>query len=423
LAISKLRITNFKGIREAQEFDIRPITLFIGPNSSGKSSCIHALAALAQTVKLPTSGRPLVLDDEFAHVHLGRFIEVIHSKSYGDSICIGFDTCDVKRTYHGVAGPRKITAGDRFAVDYRFRSTKRTQDIFLEKAVYEAPDQLLEIDRSNTGAGHAVKYQSEKSDLNVSPGSALLSKLTLTATTKKRQQDTTFDGFFFGELCNQVVNSELSRVLYLGPFRQSPLRRYPTRGASPNEVGAQGENAVTLLANEYVQSKTRRHLKQIGGWLHQLGLASSVEVSRVGKSDLFDVQATLPDGANLPIADLGYGVSQILPVLAQFSFAPEGATLLFEQPELHLHQSAAKQLAGVFVDAAKEKKIHVVAETHSRELFIGLLHQIRLGRIGPDDLAAYTVKREGGRSVFTRVVIEVGEDGMPEVYDPWDGHL
>jgi predicted ATPase len=52
---------------------------------------------------------------------------------------------------------------------------------------------------------------------------------------------------------------------------------------------------------------------------------------------------------------LGYGVSQGLPVLAQCSFAPRGATLLFEQPELHLHQGAAHRLASVFVSAAKQK--------------------------------------------------------------------
>lgn len=96
MTISKLRISNFKGIRETKEFDIKPITLFIGPNSSGKSTCIHALAALAQTVKLPNSGRPLVLDDEFAQVHLGRFIEVIHSKSYTDLIGIGFESTGSK---------------------------------------------------------------------------------------------------------------------------------------------------------------------------------------------------------------------------------------------------------------------------------------------------------------------------------------
>ena len=89
MPIEKLRVSNFKGIADTTDFEIRPITLFIGPNSSGKSSCIHALAALAQTAKLSSSGRPIVLDDEYAQVHLGRFIEVIHSKSYSDAMQIG----------------------------------------------------------------------------------------------------------------------------------------------------------------------------------------------------------------------------------------------------------------------------------------------------------------------------------------------
>ena len=86
MPIDKLTISNFKGIAEKTEFEIKPITLFIGPNSSGKSSCIHALAALAQTVKIANSKLPIVLDDEYAQVHLGRFIEVVHSKSYSDAI-------------------------------------------------------------------------------------------------------------------------------------------------------------------------------------------------------------------------------------------------------------------------------------------------------------------------------------------------
>ena len=131
MAISKLTISNFKGIADRISFELRPITLFIGPNSSGKSSCIHALAALAQTVKLPNSGRPLVLDDEYAQVHLGRFIEVIHSKSYSDAIGIGFETIADRI-------PRTVSRTSRgqftLNANYSFRSTRRTQDVYLDRA-------------------------------------------------------------------------------------------------------------------------------------------------------------------------------------------------------------------------------------------------------------------------------------------------
>lgn len=81
MAIKELIIENFKGLKSEKRFDIAPITLFVGANSSGKSSTIHSLAALSQTVKLGDRNRPIILDDENALVHLGRFIEVIHTKS------------------------------------------------------------------------------------------------------------------------------------------------------------------------------------------------------------------------------------------------------------------------------------------------------------------------------------------------------
>ena len=96
MAIDHLIIENFKGIAERAEIEIKPITLIIGPNSSGKSSIIHALACLSQTAKLPNNTRHLILDDELADVHLGRFIDVIHSKSYQDQITLGIGVRDAK---------------------------------------------------------------------------------------------------------------------------------------------------------------------------------------------------------------------------------------------------------------------------------------------------------------------------------------
>lgn len=420
MAISKLKISNFKGISDPKEFEIRPITLFIGPNSSGKSTCIHALAALAQTVKLPNSGRPLILDDEYAQVHLGRFIEVIHSKSYTDLIGIGFES-STPRSLRLLKSTTKSSHNSPFSADFKFKSTKRTQDTYLESAIYSSSAGLLEFNLTKKTSRFEVKFNETKVNVEANYTSSLTTQLL--PLQVEGDKDDAFEAFIYNESCRQFIASELSGVLYLGPFRQSPLRRYPTRGSSPTEVGAQGENSITMLANEYVQTKNRDHLKQISSWLQDMGLAKSVEVSRVGNSDLFDVSVTLPDGANLPIADLGYGMSQVLPVLAQCSFAPKQSTLLFEQPELHLNHSAAKLLSGVFVNVAKEKQVNIIAETHSKELFYGLLDQIRIGNLSASEVAIYTVERKDGNSQFQRIEIEVDENGKPDVFDPWDKNL
>lgn len=149
-----------------------------------------------------------------------------------------------------------------------------------------------------------------------------------------------------------------------------------------------------------------------------MGLAKSVGVSRLGASDLFDVSITLEDDAALPIADLGYGLSQILPVLSQCSFAPQGSTLLFEQPELHLHPGAARKMAQVFVEAVKEKKVNIVAETHSQDLLIAMIAELKAKRLLLKDIAAYEVKRIGGKSVYREIIFTQDGDDF-EADHPW----
>lgn len=150
-----------------------------------------------------------------------------------------------------------------------------------------------------------------------------------------------------------------------------------------------------------------------------MGLANSLGVSRVGSSDLFDVNITLRDGKKFPLADLGYGLSQILPVLTQLSFCPETSTLLFEQPELHLHPLAARGLAPVFIDAVKRKKLHIVAETHAPEFFGQFVRELRANNFRREDFIAYLVKREGGCSKITEIEI----DETFDIYSPWRAGL
>jgi len=159
-------------------------------------------------------------------------------------------------------------------------------------------------------------------------------------------------------------------------------------------------------------------MKQIASWLNALGLAKSLDVSRISRSDLFDVTLTLNDGATFPIADLGYGLSQVLPVLAQCSFAPNNSTLMFEQPELHLHTVAARKLATVFSQTAMNKKCHIMLETHSPELVKEFVNEMRGGRLGPNDLVIYKVTREGKETVLRRVEIDVQNDF--DIYENWE---
>ncbi len=305
MALNSVCIGNFKGISGTQELPIKPITVFIGPNSSGKSSTIHALAALAQTINLPNNTRPLILDDQFAYVHLGRFIEIIHSKKYTDSMILGIAGGAVRAH---VRMPQGIsTVQGQPSATYAFGSTRRTQDIFLKSADVRLADRTYAVRRQKNGRLSLAIGQTGASMGVELSGGFLIERPAVPSRERFLELQPLF-------LAQRTIERELRSTLYLGPFREPPQRRYPTRGSAPREVGPRGEATVTLLANEMVQSKGRIHARQVSTWFDMLGIAKTLGVSRVGSSDLFDVNITLQDGAKFPLADLGYGFSQILPV-------------------------------------------------------------------------------------------------------------
>lgn len=416
MPIQKLTVANFKGISDRTVFDIKPITVFLGANSSGKSSCIHAMVSLAQTLKLGNSAPAIVLDDDFAQVHLGRFVEIAHSHSYGEAITIGIEIGEREVALPGRRHPQESIKG-AIAAEYAFKSTLRTQEVYVDSARLTVGTRSLQVKR-----GTKPPYRFTTTDdvgkkrLETKRTNNFLFQLTPTIGNEEPRE--WFENYWLLDVLQRNLEEELRQTRYLGPFRQAPLRRYPFRGATANEVGAQGETTITLLASEHVQSQDRTHAKRINRWLAALGLAKSVELSRVGTSDLFDVSMRLPDGNKLPIADLGYGLSQVLPVLTQCSFAPRGSTLLFEQPELHLHENAAAKLANVFAETAKERDTNIILETHSKELVYQFLSLIRSGQLATEQLAIYKVERRGGASSYKRVGL-LWDGTHLEVDDPW----
>lgn len=415
MSIRKLVAKNFKGISDHLEFDLAPLTIFLGQNSSGKSSCLHALAALAQTVKLGDGSRALVLDDEYAQVHLGRFIEIVHTKSYKDPMELGVWVGDhILRkpvvNKDGKATNEKLAEGS-VSASYTFKSTIKTQEISVSRAVIVWGDKELIVEKNGEFYTISNNQNNEKYQ------ATLTGNFFFQLEWMSNPNDGFFDAYLMLRNAQDLIAKELRSTLYLGPFRISPNRRYAYRGAAPNEVGAQGESAVSLLVSEHLRSKKRDHALQICSWLDTLGLAKGVSVSRVGKSDLFDVDITLQDGVELPIADLGYGISQILPVLVQCSFASKGSTLLFEQPELHLHPAAGAKLMHVFSDVIK-KKVTILAETHSPDLIKEIFNMLRDKKISLNDVIVYDVCRTGGKSVYNKLEI-YEEDGAFEIDHPW----
>lgn len=309
----------------------------------------------------------------------------------------------------------------RISAEYSYRATNATQEVFIQSAELQVGRKSYSFRRKGVKkAEYSITTDGKKLPFDAIPTGGLGLQVKLVFKGGLQPTNDEMRAHFLVENVTRNLSAELRRTLYLGPFRQGPLRKYTTRGSQPSEVGAAGESAVTMLANEFARSKAKHpNLTKVSNWISELGLGKQVIVQPVNKTDLVDVTVALSDGQSLPLPDLGYGVSQVLPVLVQCAFAPKNSTLLFEQPELHLHAGAARGLAKVFVDVIREKGAHIIAETHSRDLFLEVIQEVKAGRLAPQDVVLYDVIRKDGQSAFKEVHITRDHDGYCEADHPW----
>jgi predicted ATPase len=138
-------------------------------------------------------------------------------------------------------------------------------------------------------------------------------------------------------------------------------------------------------------------------------LIDRFEVKPISKSGkLFQVWVRRNSKApEVLITDVGFGVSQILPVLVLCYYAPEGSTLILEQPEIHLHPRVQAGLADVLIDAAKTRGVQIIVESHSEHLLRRLQRRIAEERLSTEETALYFAATRDGQSQLTTLDLDL----------------
>jgi predicted ATPase len=220
-----------------------------------------------------------------------------------------------------------------------------------------------------------------------------------------------------------------NRVKYLGPLREEPRPLYALSGSTDVlDVGIKGEYtaavidtnrdvAVTHIPPSDIQdgkfgakAVSEPLLTALAAWLRYMGVSESVETSDLG--NVGHKLRVTTHGLSVPVelTHVGVGVSQVLPIVVSCLLAAPGTTLVFEQPELHLHPRVQTLLADLFLSTALTGK-QCVVETHSEYLINRLRLRIAMSqeRRIEDDVQIYFVQKESHQSEF--VPVEVNEFG------------
>jgi hypothetical protein len=216
----------------------------------------------------------------------------------------------------------------------------------------------------------------------------------------------------------------LQDTIHLPGLRGNPERAYPVTAAGPEFPGTFEKYTASIVAQW--SSHSPGQLDQLGEDLNALGLTWKVETKalddtrvelRVGR-----LQKPRQGGAHdlVNIADVGFGVSQTLPVLVALLVAQPGQLLYIEQPEIHLHPRAQVAMASLLAKAAR-RGVRVVVETHSSLLLLGVQSQVAEKELSPDLVKLHWFTRNdtnGATMVASADMDEAGRFGdWPEDFD------
>ena len=174
------------------------------------------------------------------------------------------------------------------------------------------------------------------------------------------------------------------RVIPLAPLRTKPHRTYDEL---IDEFSPGGDHIPLILARVLTAidgdgDKIIEGLERFG---RASGLFSSIRIKRMGKrpSDPFQVMVQ-GAGPDVNLVDVGYGVSQALPIVVDAILASSRDTILVQQPEVHLHPRAQAALGSFFAQEVEKNKKSFVIETHSDYLLDRIRIEIGDSRISRD---------------------------------------
>jgi predicted ATPase len=144
--------------------------------------------------------------------------------------------------------------------------------------------------------------------------------------------------------------------------------------------------------------------------LQQMGLITRFRLHEIApESRIYEVRLQrTPDSPEVAFTDIGFGVSQVLPVITLCYYVPERSILILEQPEIHLHPAVQMALADAIIDAVKTRSIQVIIESHSEHFLLRLQRRIAEGVLSPKDARLYFCELQGGESRLTPLQVDRG---------------
>lgn len=475
MTVQAIRLQNFMGFEDTGWLELRSINLLFGRNSTGKSAILRALLLLRQSLDSRPEDGPLTFVAEDG-LDFGGYRQMVRGQRTERKISFWFQ-CDFS-TLEQVADRLKYYLLNLARPDfqeqlttlntYRFRlifswNKGRAQTMLVGADLYDQNGNLIlggtllsddeeqtwvfrsdffDPNQDNSSIEQNNLQKSTESEINLWPYSRLvidqgfLPRLDYpNSVFQEPPDDMTYEGneniprttntcvMFLREI-RRSISTFFRTLLYLGPLRAEPERYYYVAGRSGNRPDARGRQVLKQYLAGFRDAESVTRLEQINRWLKAARVGKEFMITSVNKGNtLYAIELVESEANNSlhpNLREVGFGVSQVLPVILQTMLAPRDSLVIIEQPELHLHPKAQADLGDLFIQAAKQS-VRFLIETHSEHLLLRLQKQIARTTTGdiseenkaqmllPNQLSVYFVHRQSNLSSATK--IEVGPYG------------
>lgn len=390
MQLTRLLFQDYKCFEKEQALEVRPLTVLIGANSSGKSVIARLPLLLSHAFSDRAEGP---LDLTFDGLDFGgTFSDLVYNRLPHAAVRLGASfILDRGETLAVVTKTRyfeefKCQLVEHIEVTLNDKPIVRMHWVG-EDPIRDCKNYLLEL--VNKGA--------EVSFLGLLPQPLEGNQLDLSVVLIERLRDW------------------VSSVHYLGPFRNQPQRlyRYPQSGV--DYVGHSGNRAAELLASDALRNK-KMVLQEVSAWYaeHLGGWRLDLEPS----GDGFSLVLVKPnsDSVRVNLMDVGTGIAQVLPMVVQrhheASHGLPGGLEIVEQPELHLHPQAHGDLADLYITAVKKTPARFLIETHSEIFLLRIRQRIATGELDPSKVVFYWTTNSPSE---TSPIVRIDVDARGEV--------
>jgi len=398
--IEELFIDGFKSLKDVS-IQIKPITIFIGLNSSGKSSVIQCLEVLKQTAK--ASSPSLRANGEL--INLGSFKDIVFQKKEANEITVKVG--GQREQFLESPFGKETTYGYSFSIDDR---GLKHQNCSFASGQFHVEG---EYKRGRS---------SERITIPFPNGSFLLEPNNVIGYPLRHVGSSgMIEAFVHDSLTHQfldVIRQDLSDFFMVPAIRGVSSPSYPLDSKSSDDlmdVSNLYQQAIKFSSTVVYNSPALE--RKINKWISRVtGIA-------IRARTVPDKQAAIEAFRKIDvnIINEGFGSNQLVHLFAQIATSPAGSLIGIEEPEVHLHPKAQSELTKVLIEIAKEEKKNLILTTHSEHILYRLLIESAKGNLKPEDFAIYhfRLSDEGITATEKLNVDKKGrlEKGIPDFFE------